>query len=483
MAAALRSALRGAAAAASQQLLSSRLQQGWSAFATQAAAKEGVPTVKAQLRALYRRVHPDLFQGRDEQQRVNTHSFKLLQQYLDGEAKTQHDNNNDNNNEAKPVSVSLPPVSRSTGFRHAALARLFAACGLGEAVAVEDNEEPSTSDRTRWSPYSTYSTGLETLADYLRQASEHTRQAETASFSIQRQISVMQAALYAGQGLSVSFNATGGDWTPEKQREVLQRLSRALDMMNSQQYGIDWTGAVWLNTDDSAKVWSARLAAVNVAVVTDVKLKLQHRRHLEEQVARHLQVGMVFTDPESGSSAEYSSFLQSLNEKALSSGPVRSGLFEELPLQVVPRDTPLPTGKSCLFCACATLLEWDGVHGFGINPTFGVLLVPIDATPDQVYEAVERFASHVVAARMRHSKAQKQRESLLRHVQTKLRLRHMAVAPDVTTAQLESACGRLLRHARSLMPLCEGLPIRISLKNNLRVHDSGFVDLRWDFQV
>ena len=48
-----------------------------------APAPPDAPTLKTKLRALYKRVHPDLFQQHPEAQAENSRSFKLLQEYLD----------------------------------------------------------------------------------------------------------------------------------------------------------------------------------------------------------------------------------------------------------------------------------------------------------------------------------------------------------------------------------------------------------------
>ena len=54
-------------------------------FASGSAAKSGDTSLKSQLRALYRLVHPDLFHDAQVEKETNEVSFKALQEYLNAD--------------------------------------------------------------------------------------------------------------------------------------------------------------------------------------------------------------------------------------------------------------------------------------------------------------------------------------------------------------------------------------------------------------
>jgi hypothetical protein len=67
-------------------------------------------------------------------------------------------------------------------------------------------------------------------------------------------------------------------------------------------------------------------------------------------------------------------------------------------------------------------------------------------------------------------------------VERKLRLRRLTKEGSLPDDRFRSACLRMLQHSAVLMPLLDGLPVRIAELTGLPL-DKSSIDIAWDFQI
>lgn len=464
------------------------------AFAT--ASNDPKRGLKASLRALYKQIHPDLFQLRPEAKADNEKSFKLLQEYLE-QAKAQnmhsisrsafkfifHLHDLSEGSGLRKVEVTLPPPSPAPHYRsgvpfttvlsrdtRTALSRLLSACGLeaGEED-VSDVEVQAGQERSRH------------LLLFLAEVQEVVRQAEAAGVDPEVQAAHMRGAIRLSYQLIVGF---GSEVEPPRKLELIQQLIGALQMagdaveelrglhvlLGGQQYDVDARGALWLPFDATADQWADFLAGVDVDHARRQAETAAALARLEGHVAQALGIDALFTVPHAAMDPRYRELLEALAARAAKNGgPLVGGTLWGVALLVQPPAGTLQ-GRAGSATACS------------VDKQRGLILVALDAGADTIWHFMEKEGPAVAAAAATAAQHRQQLEELVATVRQRLRLRRLVGGDGVTAEQLRLCCLQLQRHAAALLPLMEGSSVRVARANRV-AKGSTWVDVAWDFQL
>lgn len=448
------------------------------------------PTLKAQLRLLFKLIHPDLFHNQPLEQAINQNSFQLLQEYLSaakgGGSYKQHAyhfvffiREGAAVESLKKVEISLPPPQvRYTSEKMTAdllpttrksLTRLLAACGLSEFVVIADE------DRVR-------------LSELFQEASEILRQNDASAVDYGRQMAASKNALAVGRGIKVSLRPPLSELTGKSQVESLEKLAVSLDgaqdakllghsLIIGDCYGVDALGNLWLKHEDGVEGWSAFLNCADLSKAARNKKDAAQRRVLELKAARLMEVEMVFTHDGLAVQPEYTGFLNNTVKEALNYGAVGQGKFSKLPVRVT-----CPSRE--LNAESVDGAERDDSSYMKVDETFGYISVPVWESFPNIYNYIEQHGNEALQIRERHKHAEKHVDQVKLIVRRKLRLRELIFDKKLPSDMCLAACTRLLHFAPELEKYMEGLSLCISDEHRLPIEGSkSFLCLKWDFTL
>ncbi|XP_024399265.1 uncharacterized protein [Physcomitrium patens] len=449
------------------------------------------PKFKNELRRLYKLIHPDLLHNFPTEQATNLRSFQLLQEYLNAARgrntsnrysyhfeffiKDSSDDETKHDNALQRVEVSLPPPqvkfhpqrgAEMLPGTKVAIGKLFAACGLSSQVG----QGWAGDDRV-------------SLSDFLQHASELQRKNAASVFNCEHQVIMVRNAMRMRTGVNVSFLPPLVDSSPESM-EALEKLAQVLDrcidirlsgftIKISDCYGVDALGNLWIDRNDGAESWIQFLRQVDLVDAADRKIVAKNWRTRESEVAKAMQVAVIFTHSTLAVTPAYSLFLSGMVEGTKIHGPIGAGKFKELPIRV----------------AAATEvfdLQISSNHSSGcsVDKDTGAVVVPISAN----YLVVSRFISELgheaLFYKRKYEETKKKIEDLQVQARKRLKLRHLFFDPKLSIDQQESACARLLRSVPEFSRYTEGLSLMISDEYRLPVSGSNApAYLKWDFSI
>ncbi|KAL3142705.1 hypothetical protein ABBQ38_003006 [Trebouxia sp. C0009 RCD-2024] len=457
------------------------------------------PSLKTQIRELYKRIHPDKFHGFPPARDANEKSFKMLQEYLavakEGDqgtaalpyhfvfylhqAHAQRDTFKPPQPSAAPhtepvpnglhkISLTLPPPARKDyaqpdqlpAATQASIGRLLSACGLqGEVEGGLGSEQAN-----------------KRLRLFVPAAAELSRQREATQLGPKHQLSMVRAALRLGRQVTVGLSNSLQQKSADVQAGILGRLVAALDrtpevelagmhiMIGEEGYGPDKQGRLWLHADASAALWSQYLKQADLAECGRQKQVIRRIRDLEATAAQRVGVSMVYTTSQLQQQPAYLHFLQRLADGAATQGPVGDPALREVPVQVIHGGTAE--------AEAAGEPDAERTH----------VAVSVTASLEQVYRAIKAHGLDALKA-LRRQKAERQRlEDFRNSVERRLRLRRLMRDERLQDAQFISCCKRMLFNADSLAQLVEGLSLRISYSNQV-APEGTYIDIAWDFEV
>ncbi|MCO5594278.1 hypothetical protein L7F22_048306 [Adiantum nelumboides] len=448
------------------------------------------PTLKSQLRLLFKLIHPDLFHNQLLEQAINQNSFQLLQEYLDAakggksykrpsyhfvffirqEAAVEN---------LKKVEVSLPPphaqyfdekkAAELPPSTRQSLAHLLKSCGLSDFDSSLDEE------RVR-------------LSELFQQASEILRKNEASAVSFERLLNASKNALRVGRGIRVSLRPPLSDLSGESQVETLEKLAISLDRAQDVKltghnfiigdcFGVDALGNIWLNYDEGIEGWSHFLNTFDLSKAAKNRKDATDRRVLEFKAAKALEVEMVFTHDRLGIQPEYTSFLNSIIKDALLHGAVGDGKFCKLPLRITCPERELKDDG-------INSAENDETSYMEVDETLGYIAIPVWESLPNMYKYIEQRGNEAlqIRERLRHSEKHVDQVKLL--VRRKLRLRELVFDKRLRIDMCLTACLRLIHYAPDLEMYMEGLAVCISDEHRLPVEGSkSYLHLKWNFSI
>lgn len=452
--------------------------------------EESIPFLRAELRRLFKLVHPDLFYSHPDAQEVNQRSFQLLQEYLNaakGNSSPQHHvyhfifylHKDAATQKLEKVETVLPcPQVRFVSpdraeilpATRAALGNLLFSCGLSKHVkgGLMSEEEDLR------------------LSDLFQQASEIQRQKEVSLLGLEQKLVVVKNAVCVGRGIRVSVCSALASLTLREQLTLLQRLGKALDLCKDinllghavligDRYGVDNLGNLWLNHEDSEEKWSSFFSAADLVTALRYKKEATLRRVLEFKVAKLMEIEMIFTHDSLSIHPYYTQFLNEIAEGALQHGAVGGGKFHELPVKV--------TGNLEEHGRGATE-EMGSPTSFEVDKTMGYVTVPVYENLTNLYKFIEQRGEEALASRQRFKQLEEHLEGMKTRTRKILKLRHLSFDNGLSRDKCISACTRLLRNACELTRYTEGLSICVS--NEHKLPQSGSkrpLYLKWDFSI
>jgi hypothetical protein len=455
--------------------------RGLAGVAQGAGRQQGAADLKS-LRRLYKLVHPDLFTDLPREQAVNQKSFALLQEWLalasatrepHGRSRSFHfefyirpvddddgdgdvDEDEERQAPAAPlrhVALSLPPPGRSlnadaTSMSPAtalALGKLLSAVGIQDTLAADACLD-AQAERS--------------LLDFLPEATEALRQAESSARSADDVVRMARAALRMTRGIMLSF-ADGAPADAAGRAHLAQELARALDatpegfmrgcaLVLGDRFGVDpGTGAVWLDCRTAAakSSWHSRLLAVDVLSALAAKTAAGARREVEAGLATRVGVAVICAaEAGLGASPSYASFLRNLDATCAARGPVAGGSLTDVPVRV----GPAASGPGQVV-----------TEGYDMSLADGVLTVPITATGDDVYAFLAHAGPSAAAVRHRLLAAEQRAAEAGAQARRMLRMRHLLRGDGVSPDAFTGAVARLVAARRQLAQQVEGLSMRI----------------------
>lgn len=436
---------------------------------------------KAKLRQLYRLVHPDLFLHSDEERaRTNEKSFKLLQDYISNASQSAshrssapyHASYNfefyvagrgDGSQDSK-ISLNLPsPSSASPMATRRNLNKLFRAVGI-DGISCVDVCRDSQSDM----PHS--------LQAFIPLVHEQYLVDLTDTNTPQMTLRTMLAALNYSRRLRVVFSK---DTDPAAQSTLgkVQLLQNFMEVVEHEcpaeingltiGFGNAFSqhvneGAIWLDVRASPESWAKFIDNVDLNQMHDGLEAKAALRQLAVQAADALGVASVH--------AADSSYSVQLSDA-----------YESFLLSVL-RSTPANTSKSKYEGVVLSVVSDDGELHPDKHVEHGVLYVaataPLAAVLSTLRTYGPRAEEHVRRRRheFQHTKA------LVTQVERTLRLRLLSKDPALEDFRYKTACQKLLASANELLPILEGLKLRVG-EQNAYVTGRGIIDIAWDFRV
>lgn len=462
------------------------------------------PSLKTQLRELYKRIHPDRFHGFPPARDANEKSFKMLQEYL--AAARQGDQGfaalpyhfvfylhqspasaqatqplqsspvqptATQQPDALPdgmhkVALTLPPPARKDyaqpdqlpAATQASLGKLLSACGLESEVDGGLGGGAAT----------------KRLRLFVPSAAEVGRQRQAAQLGPRHQLSMVRTALRLGRQVTVGLSSSLQQKPTDAQADILTRLTAALDastdvnlsghhiMIGEEGYGPDKQGRLWLHVDASPALWSQYLKQADLAECTRQRQLVRRVKDLEATVAQRLGVSMLYTGTQLQLQPDYMHFLQRLADAAASQGPVKDSRMQQIPLQVMSHRT--------------AEAQQQGQHSIESN----YVALSVAADVDSVYKLIQSAGPGVLSVLTKEKAAKQRLDDFRISVERRLRLRRLARDETLQDEQFVSCCKRMLYNSPSLSQIMEGLAFRISHTNQVSP-EGEFIDIAWDFEV
>eukprot|EP00249_Psilotum_nudum_P011928 c23471_g1_i1 orf=110-1600(+) len=454
--------------------------------------QQDVPTLKGELRRLFKLVHPDLYHNRPVEQATNQRSFQLLQEYLNAakghgnpqrfayhfEFFVRQDADTEN---LRKVEVSLPPPqvrfhpqrgAEILSNTRMAFGNLLSAFGLSANVSGSLTSEEDHIN----------------LYDLFQQASEIQRRNEASGRGLEQQLLIVKNALRVGRGIKVSFRPPLSNLPFGEQREVLDKFAVAVDKSENVPlsghsfligdcYGVDAIGNVWLNLDGDIQSWSKFLQKVDLKNAARNRQEAATRRLLEFKAAKLMEVEMIFTDDALAVKPGYSTFLNGIVEEAMRQGAVGAGKFSELPVRVIDPKEKLEIG-------CVEDVEKVGVSYWKVDRTLGYVSIPMGETLANVYSFIEQQGEAALQIRQKVKQSEERVEHVKMIARKKLRLRHLTFDKTLRIDQCLAACMRLIHYVPDLEKYTEGLSICLSNEHRLPQEGAkSSMHLKWNFNT
>ncbi|DBA76668.1 hypothetical protein WJX79_007357 [Trebouxia sp. C0005] len=458
------------------------------------------PSLKSQLRELYKRIHPDKFHGFPPARDANEKSFKMLQEYLTaakqgdlGTAALPYNfvfylhQSQDQTSQQKAaaadaatqqggavsnglhkVSLTLPPPARKDyaqpdqlpAATQASIGKLLSACGLQSDVEGALSDEQAS----------------KRLRLFVPAAAEMGRQRAAAQLGPKSQLSMVRTALRLGRQVTVGLSSSLQHKSAAVQADILTRLAGALDrtpdvdmagvhlMVGEEGYGPDKLGRLWLHADASQALWSQYLKQADLAECARRRRLVSRVKDLEATVAQRVGVSMLYTSQQLQLQPEYIHFLERIADGAATAGPRSDRTMRQVPLQVLSERSA----------------EAQAAGQSHAEQPYVAVCVTADLK--QVYSALQSKGPAALAVLQKHN-ADKQRLEDFRHtVEKRLRIRRLARDETLQDVQFISCCKRMLYNSTSLSQIMEGLSFRIS-HTNLVSPEGTHIDIAWDFEV
>mmetsp|Transcript_52915 Transcript_52915/g.87962 ORF Transcript_52915/g.87962 Transcript_52915/m.87962 type:complete len:227 (+) Transcript_52915:382-1062(+) len=216
-----------------------------------------------------------------------------------------------------------------------------------------------------------------------------------------------------------------------------------------------------------------RLGVMNVLVANhdrDLLHSVEYASFLQKIIESTVEIkdfGENNTEPEEkvGEEEEEESMdLREKSERQSNSGAVESTGLQQLQVNVVPAST------------------LDASEGFSIDPLQGVLKVPVNATPDQVAEYLQKNG-FTLARTFGKLKAKIERVfHLMNKARARLRLSGLTYDSNaVNVDQAHSCCLRLIKAVPRLQPVLQEHSVVIS--DHYGVTVDGKLKVKWDFDL
>lgn len=464
-----------------------RTNTGWAAQAREETKVEDRPrpTVKEQLRALYKMVHPDLFHQDPVAKAANESSFQLLQEYLSLSSEDDPRTNSslfnfsfytkaEEGSGSRKVDISLPPPSRHGSTRREdmnsyslstlkALARLFEKCGLDG-----DLQELQRGTMDEWDSLP--------LAVFLPTAVELMRQQENNSRTPLFRENTVRTALFIGRKIRVSYAQNMVEMPAEERLKVLEKLAYALDCLPEANLGeltiklgdhsgIDKNGILWLQSGGRSVDFINAIANANLELAHRHNAIRKDRLKLEKQIANNLGVASIYAEQRLASEPSYLAFLEKL------------GLYSYQKGKVCTEDLSLVGVRICRRRA-----RGDDEQVGHLDDSTGHIFVQACAEPQNVYRVVHHNGKRAQDIAKAHLAKQENLIHLKKLVRLRLGLRHIYQDHCVSADRFRSCCSRLLRVSRALHPVLEGSSLRVSDKNGV-CSDGQCIFIKWDFKA
>ena len=345
---------------------------------------------------------------------------------------------------------------------------LFKACGVAGELAFIDPLSQGTAANMPMS-----------LREFIPLVVEkyHVSRSDASSPSVE--LRALRAALHFNKQLSVVF---GTDLTKGKsipfQLKMLQNLvsiiSECPDTLTGLRIGfgtgfaIDRQGTIWLNADASKQQWVQFLQRINIEDCHQILLEKQRLQNLASDVARGLGVASVFTSDEHVRDDTYEQLLQSLLPESRRESSLMDGSFL---LPQVCLYIRFPTDDEC---------NSNGEE----NDVFcenGTITVLSSCSAKHVLTALHTLGDKARLQAMRIKREDETIRALIKQVERKLRLRQVLKDPDLPVHKFKAGCLRLMSNTTELMPLLDGLSIRIT-ETNAFIPGKNYIDVSWSFQ-
>jgi hypothetical protein len=475
-------------------------------------ASQPASALKARLRDLYKRVHPDLFAAHPEAAARNSHSLKLLHEYVEaargggggvgrtagvpyrfefflraaaaapsGAADVEADSDAEDAPEVPLEHVALtlpPPPAGATGEEVApdarkALGRLLVACGVHAGLGDGGNGAADAGLR--------YS-----LRRFVPASAEAVHAAAAARGGPRAELAAARAALLLSRGAAAAF---GGAATRAGTLERVAALRQLLAVLQEgaaarldlsglvigicDSYGVDARGRVWLAADGGADAWARFLAELDIEECRAAAAAAARVRALEAAAAAALGVATVHTEPRLAADAAHREFLE---EAAAAAALLPPGLRAGRPLGDVAVVAHADAAASVAAAGPGARADGAGADAAGVVHVPRALRAP--ALAAALAALGPRAAEAAAAARA----TERALEDLRRQAERALRLRALRRGAGLPADRFVAACRRLIQHKAAAGPLLDGLEVEVGEANALPA-DRGHLIIAWNFEL
>ncbi len=487
------------------------------AAATAAAAFASQPAsaLKARLRDLYKRVHPDLFAAHPEAAARNSQSLKLLHEYVaaargggggvgrtagvpyrfefflraaaaaapsgadDAEADGDADAEEAPEAPLERVALTLPPPpacgvhEELAPDARLALGRLLVACGVHAGLG--DGGGGATDAGLRYS-----------LRRFVPAAAEAVHAAAAGRGGPRAELAAARAALRLSRGTATAFGgAAARAGTLERVAALRQLLAvlqegaaARLDLSGlvvgvGDSYGVDARGRVWLAADGGADAWARFFAELDIEECRAAAAAAARVRALEAAAAAALGVATVHTEPRLAADAAHREFLE---EAAAAAALLPPGLRAGQPLADVAVVAHADAAASAAAAGVGLRADGAGADAAGIVHLPRALRAPALAA------ALAALGPRAAAAAAAARAAERALEDLRRQAERALRLRALRRGAGLPADRFVAACRRLIQHKAAAGPLLDGLEVEVGEANALPP-GRGHLVIAWNFEL
>jgi hypothetical protein len=244
---------------------------------------------------------------------------------------------------------------------------------------------------------------------------------------------------------------------------------------------IDGRGRILWALNQPEKQWKTFLNSSPSLISHALEISANFRavKTLEKHAAERAGVYDVFGEasllgaaegsPASEPSAEYRGFLARLDREA----HVLRGLHTVFPEyhRLTLRISRSPTGDGP---------DVPAAECFSVDPTMGLLLVPLHASPLDIRAAILERGWECVQIQQRHKEDLQEHQASLLHAKRHLKLRSLESAQSITRDQMREATERLSRVFGSLRDLLQGTQIQVGETYEC-LEEDGTIVIKWNW--